>query len=55
MEKKSFSCTALCNSLPENMTDCKSLNTFKVTVQFESEGNGQNEIVGHKDRSKVKL
>ena len=23
------------------------LHSFKVTVQFETEGNGQNEIVGH--------
>ena len=28
---------------------------FKVTVQFEIEGNGQNEIFSHMDRSKVKL
>ena len=28
---------------------------FKVTVQFETEGNGQNEIVSHMDRSEVKL
>ena len=27
----------------------------KVTVQFETEGNGQNEIVSHMDRSDVKL
>ena len=35
------------------------LNSFcyciKVTVQFETEGNGQNEIVSHMDRSEVKL
>ena len=29
--------------------------SFKVTVQFETEGNGQNEIVGHMNRSEVKL
>ena len=28
---------------------------LKVTVQFETEGNGQNEIVSHMDRSEVKL
>ena len=28
---------------------------FKVTVQFETEGNGQNEIVSSMDRSEVKL
>ena len=28
---------------------------FKVTVRFETEGNGQNEIVSHMDRSEVKL
>ena len=27
----------------------------KLTVQFETEGNGQNEIVSHMDRSEVKL
>ena len=27
----------------------------KVTVQFETEGNGQNEIVSNMDRSEVKL
>ena len=31
------------------------LREFKVTVQFETEGNGQNEIFSHIDRSKVKL
>ena len=30
-------------------------NTVKVTVQFEIEGNGQNEIFSHMDRSEVKL
>ena len=29
--------------------------TVKVTVQFETEGNSQNEIVSHMDRSEVKL
>ena len=29
--------------------------SIKVTVQFETEGNGQNEIVSHMDRSEVKL
>ena len=28
---------------------------FKVTVQFQTEGNGQNEIFNHMDRSEVKL
>ena len=28
---------------------------MKVTVQFETEGNGQNEIVSNMDRSEVKL
>ena len=28
---------------------------FKVTVQFETEGNGQNEIVGNMDRFEEKL
>ena len=28
---------------------------FKVTVQFETEGNDQNEIVSNTDRSEVKL
>ena len=28
---------------------------FKVTVQFETEGNGENEFVSHMDRSEVKL
>ena len=27
----------------------------KVTVQYETEGNGQNKIVSHMDRSGVKL
>ena len=27
----------------------------KVTVQFETEGSGQNEIASHMDRSEVKL
>ena len=30
-------------------------NDIKVTVQFETEGNGQNEIVSYMDRSEVKL
>ena len=30
-------------------------NGGKVTVQFETEGNGQNEIVSYMDRSEVKL
>ena len=43
---------------------CKNLRTtrlgqnllvLKVTVQFEAEENGQNEIVSHMDRSEVKL
>ena len=29
--------------------------SIKVTVQFETEGNGQNEIVCHMDRSEAKL
>ena len=28
---------------------------FKITVQFETEWNGQNEVVSHTDRSEVKL
>ena len=28
---------------------------LKVTVQFETEGNGQNGIFNHMDRSEVKL
>ena len=28
---------------------------IKVTVQFETKGNGQSEIVSHIDRSEVKL
>ena len=28
---------------------------IKVTVQFETKGNGQNEIVSYMDRSEVKL
>ena len=31
------------------------LGPLKVTVQFETEGNGQNEIVSNMDRSEVKL
>ena len=31
------------------------LTTIKVTVQFETERNGQNEIVSHMDRSEIKL
>ena len=30
-------------------------NCLKVTVQFETEGNGQNEIVSNMDKSEVKL
>ena len=33
----------------------KSIRLIRVTVQFETEGNGQNEIVSHMDRSEVKL
>ena len=29
-------------------------NNFKVTFQFETEGNCQNELVSHMDRSEVK-
>ena len=29
--------------------------SIKVTVQFKTEGNGQNEIVSHMERSEVKL
>ena len=32
-----------------------STHQLKVTVQFETEGNGQNEIVSSMDRSEVKL
>ena len=28
---------------------------LKVTVRFETDGNGQNEIVSHMDRSEIKL
>ena len=28
---------------------------IKIAVQFETEGNGQNDIVSHMDRLKVKL
>ena len=31
------------------------LKGLKITAQFETEGNGQNEIVSHMDRSEVKL
>ena len=31
------------------------LGLLKVTVRFETEGNGQNEIVSHMDRSEIKL
>ena len=34
---------------------CKNVNHSKVTVQFENEGIGQNEIVSHMDRSDVKI
>ena len=37
------------------MQDTEVFCCFKVTVQFETEGNGQNEIVNHMDRSEVKL
>ena len=30
-------------------------NRLKVTVQFETEGNGQNETVSHMNRSELKL
>ena len=33
----------------------KPMNILKVTVQFETEGNGQNKIVSHMDRSEAKL
>ena len=32
-----------------------SIRSFKVTVQFETERNGKNQIFGHMDRSEVKL
>ena len=32
-----------------------SVNRVKITVQFETEGNSQNEIVSNMDRSEVKL
>ena len=39
-----------------NVTGRHSLRKIvKVTVQFETEGNGQNEIVSHMERSEVKL
>ena len=31
------------------------LNSHKVTVQFETEGNGRDEIVSYLDRSEAKL
>ena len=31
------------------------MSAVKVTVHFETEGNGQNEIISHMDRSEVKL
>ena len=31
------------------------LREFKVTVQFETEGNGQKKIFSHMDRSEVRL
>ena len=31
------------------------LSTLKVTVQFETEGNGQNKIISPMDRSELKL
>ena len=32
-----------------------SVNRVKITVQFETEGNSQNEIASNMDRSEVKL
>ena len=37
------------------VTSLSVLIAFKITVQFESERNGQNEVVSHTDRSEVKL
>ena len=38
-----------------NLKKVKIFLWFKVTVQFETEGNGQSEIVSNIDRSEVKL
>ena len=42
---------------PQLSICCHTYPTFnlKVTVQFETEENGQNEIISHMDRSEVKL
>ena len=37
------------------VTQVNVFNRIKFTVQFETEGNGQNEIFSHMDRSEVKL
>ena len=37
------------------VSEASSSKTIKITVQFETERNGQNEIVSHMDRSEVKL
>ena len=39
----------------QNYISQKRPNLFKVTAQFEAEGNSQNEIASDMDRSEVKL
>ena len=39
----------------EEYDHVKMSNLFKVTVQFKTEGNGENEIVSHMARPEVKL
>ena len=41
--------------LIESLNIYKNTVDIKVTVQFKTEGNGQNEIFSHMDRSEVKL
>ena len=43
------------SGLSKTLTRFWTVNSVKVTVQFEIEGNCQNEIVSHMDRSEVKL
>ena len=39
----------------KSLWKCTTSAPVKVTVQFETEGNGQNEIFSRMDRSEVKL
>ena len=48
-----LSAPKLWNKLPIELRNTRTLIDFKVTVQFKTEGNGQNEIVSHMDRSEV--